>query len=63
MIIVVLLYTVLIMVILSVPAAFHGSDKFLLYGFIVAVAWYFGAVFWRLRNGTAGVKPVAELAG
>ncbi len=60
-IIVVLLYTALIMVILSVPAAFHGSDKFLVYGFVVAVAWYFGAVFWRLRKGTAGVKPVEEL--
>ena len=29
--------------------------------FIVAVAWYFGAVFWRLRSGTAGVKPLEDL--
>jgi hypothetical protein len=52
-IIVVLLCTVLIMVILSVPAAFHGSGKFPLYGCRVAVACYSGAVLWRLRAGTA----------
>jgi hypothetical protein len=61
-IIVVLLCTVLIMVILSVPAAFHGSGKFPLYGFSVAVAWYSGAVLWRLRAGTAGAKPAGELS-
>jgi amino acid transporter len=57
----VLVYTVVIMIILSVPGIFHGSDKFLLYGFIVAVLWYFGALIWRLRAGTAGVKPIEDL--
>jgi amino acid transporter len=57
----VLVYTVVIMIILSVPGIFHGSDKFLLYGFIVAVLWYFGALIWRLRAGTAGVRPIEDL--
>jgi amino acid transporter len=57
----VLVYTVIIMIILSVPAIFHGSDKFILYGFVLAVIWYFAALYGRLRRGTAGVKPVKDL--
>jgi amino acid transporter len=57
----VLVYTVLIMAVLSLPAPFHGADKVLLYGLIVAALWYFGGLLWRLRRGTAGVKPVDEL--
>jgi amino acid transporter len=60
-IIFVLLYTVLIMFILSVPAPFHGSDKFVVYGFGLALLWYVAALFWRLRRGTAGVKPIIDL--
>jgi len=60
-IIFVLVYTAVIMVDLSVPSAFHSSDKVLLYGAAVAVLWYVGALVWRLRRGTAGVKPVEEL--
>lgn len=58
----VLVYTVLIMVVLSFPAPFHGADKVLGYGLAVAAAWYFGGLLWQLRKGTAGVKPVEDLA-
>lgn len=57
---VVLVYTVAIMIILSVPAIFHGSDKFIFYGFVLALLWYAGGLYWRLRRGTAGVKPIEE---
>jgi len=57
----VLVYTVIIMLALSLPGPFHGSDKVLGYGAALAVLWYFGALYWRLRRGTAGVKPVDEL--
>ncbi len=60
-IIFVLAYTVVIMLTLSLPSIFHGSDRVLLYGAGVAALWYFGALLWRLRAGTAGVKPVDEL--
>jgi amino acid transporter len=59
----VLAYTIVIMIILSVPAIFHGSDKFLGYGFGLALIWYVAALYRRLRRGTAGVRPVTELAG
>jgi hypothetical protein len=61
-IIFVLAYTVLIMIVLSLPAPFHGADKVLGYGLILAVLWYAGGLVWRLRKGTAGVKPVEDLA-
>jgi hypothetical protein len=57
----VLAYTVLIMLVLSLPAPFHGADKVLGYGLAVASPWYFGGLVWRLRKGTAGVKPVEDL--
>jgi amino acid transporter len=57
----VLVYSALIMVILSVPAIFHGSDKFIAYGFGLALIWYVAALYWRLRNGTAGVKPIEDM--
>jgi amino acid transporter len=56
-------YTVLIMFVLSVPAPFHASDKFIGYGFGLALLWYVAVLLWRLRRGTAGVKPIEELAG
>jgi amino acid transporter len=56
----VLVYSALIMVVLSLPAPFHGADKVLLYGFILAALWYVGALYRRLRRGTAGVKPIDE---
>jgi len=57
----VLAYTVVIMLILSVPAIFYGSDKFIGYGFGLALVWYAAVLFWRLRRGEAGVKPITEL--
>jgi amino acid transporter len=57
----VLAYTVVIMLALSLPEPFHGSDKVLGYGAGLAVLWYIGALYRRLRRGTAGVKPVDEL--
>src|SRR5215475_6982247 len=53
-IIVVLLYTALIIVVLSVPGPFHGSDKVVAYGAGLALLWYICALVWRLRRGTAG---------
>jgi hypothetical protein len=58
----VLAYTVLIMIVLSLPAPFHGADKVLGYGLALAVLWYVGGLVWRLRKGTAGVRPVEDLA-
>lgn len=58
----VLLYTAAVMVALSAPVAFHGSDKFLGYGLGLALAWYFSVLVWRLHRGTAGVMPIEELA-
>jgi amino acid transporter len=57
----VLAYTVVIIVALSFPAPFHGADKVLGYGLVLAALWYFGGLLRRLRNGTAGVKPASEL--
>src|SRR5215472_10046655 len=60
-IIFVLAYTVLIMAVLALPAPFHGADKVIGYGAGLAVLWYVAVLLWRLRRGTAGVKPVDEL--
>src|SRR5262252_5325494 len=57
----VLAYTVVIMLILSVPAIFYGSDKFIGYGFGLAVLWYAAVLYRRLRRGEAGVKPITDL--
>ncbi|MGI9008587.1 MAG: amino acid permease [Streptosporangiaceae bacterium] len=57
----VLVYTVVIMLALSLPSEFHSADKVLGYGAALAALWYFGGLLWRLRRGTAGVKPVDEL--
>jgi amino acid transporter len=61
-IIFVLIYSALIIFVLSVPAPFHSADKVVAYGAGLALLWYVAALAWRLRRGTAGVKPVEELA-
>jgi len=61
-IIFVLIYSALIIFVLSVPAPFHSADKVVGYGAGLALLWYVTALVWRLRRGTAGVKPVEELA-
>jgi amino acid transporter len=60
-IIFVLLYSALIIVVLSVPGPFHAADKVVLYGAGLALLWYVAALFWRLRRGEAGVQPVENL--
>ena len=45
----------------SFPAPFHGSDKMLGYALALAALWYFSVLLWRLRKGTAGVKPISDL--
>jgi amino acid transporter len=57
----VLVYTVVIMAVLSLPAPFHGADEMLGYALALAVLWYFGGLLQRLRKRTAGVKPVEDL--
>jgi amino acid transporter len=61
-IIFVLIYSALIIFVLSVPAPFHSADKVVAYGAGLALLWYVAALVWRLRRGTAGVKPVEDLA-
>ena len=56
-----LVYSLVIMAVLALPAPFHGADKVLLYGFLLAAFWYVAALFWRLRAGKAGVKPIEDL--
>jgi amino acid transporter len=58
----VLLYSALIIFVLSVPGPFHAADKVVGYGAGLALLWYVAALLWRLRRGTAGVKPVEDLA-
>ena len=60
-IIFVLLYSALIIFVLSVPGPFHAADKVVGYGAGLAVLWYVAVLVWRLRSGKAGVKPVEEL--
>jgi amino acid transporter len=60
-IIFVLLYSALIIVVLAVPGPFHAADKVVAYGAGLALLWYVAALVWRLRRGTAGVRPVEEL--
>jgi amino acid transporter len=60
-IIFVLLYSALIIFVLSVPGPFHAADKVVAYGAGLALLWYVAALLWRLRRGTAGVKPVEDL--
>ncbi len=61
-IIFVLVYSALIIFVLSAPGPFHSSDKVVGYGAGVALLWYVCALVWRLRRGTAGVKPIEDFA-
>lgn len=57
----VLVWTALMMVILSVPGQFHGAGEVVLGGAAVATIWYIIALRGRLRRGTAGVRPLEEM--
>ena len=61
-IIFVLLYSALIIFVLSVPGPFHAADKVVGYGAGIALLWYVCALVWRLRRGTAGVKSIEDFA-
>jgi hypothetical protein len=58
---VVLVYTLAIMLDLSIPSLFYGSDRVLGYGAAVAVLWYVTVLFRRLKQGKAGVTPIESL--
>jgi amino acid transporter len=58
----VLAWTVLVMLSLSLPAPFHGSDRVILGGAVVAALWYVLVLRHRLRNGTAGPAPIERVA-
>jgi len=60
-IIFVLIYSALIIFVLSVPGPFHAADKVVLYGAGLALLWYVAALYRRLRRGEAGVRPIEEL--
>src|SRR6201995_4120701 len=44
----VLAYSLLIILVLSLPAPSHGADKVVGYGVALAALWYFGGLLWRL---------------
>jgi amino acid transporter len=58
---VVVAYTIAVMLVLSAPGIFHGSDKFLGYAGILALAWYALVLHRRIRSGRAGVRRIEEL--
>jgi amino acid transporter len=58
----VLAWTVLVMLVLALPAPFHGSDKVIGGGAVLAALWYFLALRSRLKNGTAGPAPIERVA-
>ncbi len=55
-------WTVLVMLILALPSPFHGSDKVIAGGAVLAALWYFLALRGRLRAGTAGPAPIERAA-
>src|SRR3981081_164941 len=57
----VLVYSALIIFVLSVPAPFHAADKVIGYGFGLALLWYVAVLVWRLGRGTARGRPIKDL--
>lgn len=58
----VLAWTVLVMLALSLPGAFHGADLVVAGGAVLAALWYFLGLRRRLKAGTAGPAPIEALA-
>jgi amino acid transporter len=56
-------WTALVMLTLSLPAAFHGADTVITGGAGVAALWYFLVLRRRLRDGLAGPSPIEHLTG
>ena len=46
---------------LAAPAPFDAADKVVGYGFGLALLRYVTVLHWRLRRGSAGVKPIQDL--
>jgi len=54
-------WTVLVILILALPAPFHGSDKVIVGGAVLAALWYFLVLRRRLKNGTAGPTSIEQV--
>jgi hypothetical protein len=57
----VLFWTALVILILALPAPFHGSDKVIAGGAALAALWYFLALRGRLKKGTAGPTSIEQV--
>ena len=58
---VVIVWTMLIIGVLTLSSVFNGADQFLAMGAVLAVLWYGLVLFRRLQRGEAGVQPLEEL--
>jgi amino acid transporter len=59
---VVLVWTMLIIGVLTLSSAFNGADQFLALAAILALLWYGTVLFRRLQRGEAGVETIEELS-
>ncbi len=57
----VLVWSLIAMGCLSLPAIFHGADRAIGYCLVVAVIWYFAALRGRLKRGTAGPTSIEQV--
>jgi amino acid transporter len=57
----VLAWTVLVMLALSLPSAFHGADYVVLGGAVLAALWYAFGLYPRLKAGKAGPALLEKL--
>ncbi len=57
----VLVWTAALILALSLPHTFHGSDKVIGGAAVLALLWYVLVLRSRLRRGTAGVRPIEEM--
>jgi amino acid transporter len=51
----------LVILILALPSPFHGSDKVIGGGAVLAALWYFLALRGRLKRGTAGPTSIERV--
>jgi amino acid transporter len=56
-------WTAALILALSLPHEFHGSDKVIGGAAVVALLWYVAVLRWRLQRGEAGVRPIEEMIG
>ena len=48
---------------LALPKDFHGADKYVFYGIVLAALWWAAGLYPRLRRQTAGVVVIPEQGG